>query len=238
MSPSRARATGGLGASEPGVVAVRPPALRIYLADDHPIVLAGVKALVTADAGLKVVGEAGDGRTALRQVTELKPDILILDISMPGLNGVQVAERLRLACPDCKVLILTVHEDRGYLRQLLDLGVAGYLLKRSAAEELIRAIEAIAAGGIYLDPAIAGMAVGMTASRPSDGASGAANLSQRELEVIKMTASGHSSKSMAAELGIAAKSVETYKARAMEKLCFRTRVELVRYAVSQGWLAG
>jgi len=136
------------------------------------------------------------------------------------------------------VLILTVHEDRGYLRQLLDLGVAGYLLKRSAAEELIRAIEAIAAGGIYLDPAIAGMAVGMTASRPSDGASGAANLSQRELEVIKMTASGHSSKSMAAELGIAAKSVETYKARAMEKLCFRTRVELVRYAVSQGWLAG
>jgi DNA-binding NarL/FixJ family response regulator len=220
------------------VVAVRPPALRIYLADDHPIVLAGVKALVTADAGLKVVGEAGDGRTALRQVTELKPDILILDISMPGLNGVQVAERLRLACPDCKVLILTVHEDRGYLRQLLDLGVAGYLLKRSAAEELIRAIGAIAAGGIYLDPAIAGMAVGMTASRPSDGASGAANLSQREIEVIKMTASGHSSKSMAAELGIAAKSVETYKARAMEKLCFRTRVELVRYAVSQGWLAG
>lgn len=238
MSPSRARAIGGVGASEPGVGAARPPALRIYLADDHPIVLAGVKALVTADAGLKVVGEAGDGRTALRQVTELKPDILILDISMPGLNGVQVAERLRLACPDCKVLILTVHEDRGYLRQLLDLGVAGYLLKRSAAEELIRAIGAIAAGGIYLDPAIAGMAVGMTASRPSDGASGAANLSQREIEVIKMTASGHSSKSMAAELGIAAKSVETYKARAMEKLCFRTRVELVRYAVSQGWLAG
>src|SRR5271165_6553072 len=96
-------------------------ALRVYLADDHPIVLAGVKALVTAEPGLEVVGEAGDGHTVLREAIALKPDILVLDISMPGLNGVKVAELLRPACPTCKILILTVHEDRGYVRQLLEL---------------------------------------------------------------------------------------------------------------------
>jgi DNA-binding NarL/FixJ family response regulator len=184
-----------------------------------------------------VVGEARDGRTTVRQATELKPDILILDISMPGLNGVRVVEMLGAACPTCRILILTVHEDRGYVRQLMELGVSGYLLKRSAAEELIRAINAIAVGGIYLDPAVAGMAVSTSASRQSDGSPGGADLSQRETNVVRLTASGHSNKSVAAELGIAVKSVETYKARAMEKLGFRTRVELVRFAISKGWLA-
>jgi DNA-binding NarL/FixJ family response regulator len=98
------------------------------LADDHPVVLAGVKALITTDEGLEVVGEAADGKAALRLATELNPDIMVLDISMPSLNGVKVDEMLRTACPNCKILALTVHEDRGYLRQLLELGVAGYML--------------------------------------------------------------------------------------------------------------
>lgn len=139
--------------------------LRVLLADDHPVVLAGVKALVTADAGLNVVGEAVDGLSALRLATTLQPDILILDISMPGFNGIKVAELVREACPDCKILVLTVHEDRSYLRELLEHGVAGYLLKRSAADELIRAIKAIAAGGLYLDPAVAGKVVGAPSQR-------------------------------------------------------------------------
>jgi len=213
------------------------PALRVLLADDHPVVLAGVKALVMADEGLEVVGEASDGPSALRMANELKPDILILDISMPGLNGVKVAETLRTSCPNCRVLALTVHEDRGYLRQLLELGVAGYLLKRSAAEELVRAIRAIAAGGLYLDPAVAGKAVGGTPTRLiGTGASETAELSEREIDVLRLTASGHSNKSMAHELNIGVKTVETYKARAMEKLGFKTRVELMRYAISKGWL--
>ncbi len=215
------------------------PALRVFLADDHPIVLAGIKALVTADGALEVVGEAADGRTALRLATELKPDILILDISMPGLNGVKVAELLRTACPKCRILALTVHEDRGYLRQLLELGIAGYMLKRSAAEELVHAIRAVAKGGLYLDPAVAEKAMGRTparADRPDSPES--VDLSDREIEVLRLTASGHSNKSMATELRIGVKTVETYKARAMEKLGFQTRVELVRYAVSKGWLAG
>jgi DNA-binding NarL/FixJ family response regulator len=212
-------------------------ALRVFLADDHPVVLAGIKALVTADPALQVVGEAADGRTAVRIAAELKPDIAILDISMPGLNGVKVAELLRAACPGCRILALTVHEDRGYLRQLLELGVCGYMLKRSAAEELVRAIWAVARGGIYLDPAVAAKAMGVTPTR-TIGTDSQENpdLSQREIDVVRLAACGHSNKSMATELRIAVKTVETYKARAMEKLGFQTRVELVRYAVSKGWL--
>ncbi len=213
-------------------------ALRVFLADDHPIVLAGIRALVDDDDGLEVVGQAADGRTALRLATELKPDIAILDISMPGLNGVKVAEVLRTACPDCKILALTVHEDRGYLRQLLELGIAGYMLKRSAAEELVRAIWAVAKGGLYLDPAVAGKAMGWTPPRTARPDCGEiVDLSEREIEVLRLTASGHSNKSMASTLRIGVKTVETYKARAMEKLGFETRVELVRYVVSKGWLA-
>lgn len=212
--------------------------LRIFLADDHPVVLAGIKALVTADTDFQVVGEASDGNTALRMATELSPDIVILDISMPGLNGVKVAELLREACPKCKVLALTVHEDSGYLRQLLELGIAGYLLKRSAAEDLVRAIRAIAKGGLYLDPAVAGKVIGGTPERKAGTEfRETVELSDRELEVLRLTASGHSNRSTANELHIGVKTVETYKARAMEKLGFQTRVELMRYAVSKGWLA-
>jgi DNA-binding NarL/FixJ family response regulator len=212
--------------------------LRVFLADDHPIVLAGVKTLITADLGLEVVGEARDGRTALRLATDLQPDIAVLDISMPGLNGVRLTEQLRVACPKCRILALTVHEDRGYLRQLLEVGISGYVLKRSAPEELIRAINAVAAGGLYLDPAIAGKAVGRPPPSVSDASSSEpADLSDREIEVLRLTASGHSNKSMAAELRVGVKTVETYKARAMEKLGFRTRVELVRYVLSKGWLS-
>ena len=215
-----------------------PPAtlMRVFLADDHPIVLAGVKALILEDGCFEVIGEAGDGPETLRQCVALRPDILVLDISMPGLNGVEVAEALLAECPACRILVLTVHEDRGYLRQLLKIGVSGYLLKRSAAEELTRALTAVATGGLYLDPAFAFLPVGSGASAPSEGVVNAVELSRREMDVIRLTASGHSNKSVAAELGIGVKSAETYKARAMEKLGFRTRVEVVRFALSQGWL--
>lgn len=213
-------------------------AVRILLVDDHPIVLAGVKALVMTDPDVEVVGEALDGLSCLRLAAELTPDIVVLDISLPDLNGIKVAERLRSECPDCKILTLTVHEDRGYLRQLLEVGISGYLLKRSATTELGRAISAVVAGGLYLDPAVAGMAVELRAPLPAETGVGAAELSQREIEVLRLAAFGHSNKSAAAILGIGVKSVESYKARAMEKLGFRTRVELVRFAVSEGWLAG
>jgi DNA-binding NarL/FixJ family response regulator len=212
--------------------------LRVYLADDHPVVLAGMKALVVSDPGLEVVGEARDGRTALRQAIALRPDVAVLDLSMPGLNGVEVARQLIAACPHCRVLVLTVHEDGAYLRQLLETGVVGYVLKRSATEELIRGIHAVAGGGIYLDPAIAGRAVGQAAHRAlaSADSSAGTDLSAREIEVLRLTAGGHSNKTIAARLLIGVRTVDTYKARAMVKLGFQNRVEVVRYALSKGWL--
>jgi DNA-binding NarL/FixJ family response regulator len=212
--------------------------LAVVLADNHPVVLAGIKALLMGDERFRVIGEARDGSGALQQCIALRPDILVFDPSAPGLNGVNVVEALLEARPASRILIFTEHEDGGYLRQLLKIGVAGYLLKRSAAEDLIRALTAIAAGGLYLDPAVAGLAVARGPRRRPERAAGQAVLSQREMDVIRLTASGHSNKSVATELGIGVKSAETYKARAMEKLGFRTRVEVVRYALGKGWLGG
>ena len=213
------------------------PKLRVFLADDHPVVLAGMRALGAGDPALEVVGEARDGRTALRMALELRPDVAVLDLSMPGMNGVDVARQLRADCPQCRVLALTVHEDGAYLRQLLEIGAVGYVLKRSAAEELLRAIHAVAAGGIYLDPAIAARVVGAGPHKAAESAPpGTAELSEREIEVLRLTSAGHSNKTIAARLRIGVKTVDTYKARGMAKLGFRSRVEVVRYALSKGWL--
>jgi DNA-binding NarL/FixJ family response regulator len=211
-------------------------ALRILMADDHPIVLAGLKALVQADARLQIVGEARDGRSALRLASSLRPDVIVLDLSLPELGGAEVVKALRAEQPDCRVLVLTVHEDRATLRQLLDLGVAGYLVKRSAADDLVRAIHAVAAGGTYLDPAIAGKVVsgGQSTSR-AQGENGV-ELSERETDVLRLIANGHSNKEISARLAISVKTIETYKARAMEKLGFKTRVDVVRFAAGKGWL--
>ncbi len=211
--------------------------LRIFMADDHPVVLAGLKALVQADSRLEIVGEARDGRTALRLAAASRPDVIVLDISLPEMNGADVARALLAEQPACRILVLTVHEDRATLRQLLDLGVAGYLVKRSAADDLIRAIHVVAAGGTYLDPAIAGKLVGNAGQNSSRAPGGpAAELSERETDVLRLIANGHSNKEISAQLGISVKTIETYKARAMEKLGFKSRVDVVRHAASKGWL--
>jgi DNA-binding NarL/FixJ family response regulator len=212
------------------------PRLRIVVADDHPVVLAGVKMLIDSSDDMIVVGEAADGHSALRLATDLQPDVLVLDISMPGLGGPKVAERLRATLPQSRILVHTVHEDMGYLRQMLELGVKGYILKRSAGDQLVRAIRAIAAGGVFIDPLIAGKLVGGASQKREAEIRPNADLSERESEVLKLTAAGYSHKEIATQLQVSVKSVETYKARGMEKLGFHTRVELVRYASSKGWL--
>jgi DNA-binding NarL/FixJ family response regulator len=211
--------------------------LRVLMADDHPIVLAGLKALVQADPGLQIIGEARDGRTALRLALSQRPDVVVLDISMPEMNGMEVARALLAEQPGCRILVLTVQEDRATLRQLLDLGVAGYLVKRSAADELLRAIHAVAAGGTYLDPTIAGKVVGGGSQGSTRSPGGpTVELSERETDVLRLIANGHSNKEISARLGISVKTIETYKARAMEKLGFKSRVDVVRHAASKGWL--
>src|SRR4051812_16162234 len=141
--------------------------LRVYLADDHVVVREGLKALVNAQPDMEVAGEAADGETACEQVPQLRPDVVVMDVSMPGVGGARATEQLRKACPQSKVLVLTVHEDKGYLRQLLEAGAAGYVLKRSAAAVLIGAVRAVAEGGVYLDPALAGKVVGGFVRRPA-----------------------------------------------------------------------
>lgn len=212
--------------------------IRVLLADDHAVVREGLKALIEAAPGLEVVGEAADGPTAVDQTARLAPDVLVVDISMPGFGGAEVTARVRAARPGQKVLALTVHEDRGYLRLLLEAGASGYVLKRAAADELVRAIRAVAAGGTYLDPSLAGAVVGAFAKTPPPGGAVTVELSDREGEVLRLIARGYSNKEIAARLDLSVKTVETYKARSAEKLGLRSRVDIVRYATQQGWLAG
>jgi len=207
------------------------------LVDDHPIVREGLKTLILTQPDMEVIGEASDGQEACQQASLLQPDLVIMDISMPGLSGTQATERLCRECPKVKVLVLTIHEDKGYIRQLLAAGAAGYVLKRAAGEELIHAIRVVSAGRTYLDPDMAGKVetgfVRRTGeSLPTKGPS----LSDRELEIAKLTASGHSNKEIGNLLDLSVKTVETYRTRGMEKLGLSSRVDLVRYAVQQGWL--
>ena len=209
--------------------------IKVALADDHPVVLAGIKALLENAPEVKLVGEARSGDEAFDLFCQAKPDVAILDISMPGLSGVELARRLAVECPSVKLLALTVHEDRAYVQLLLEAGARGYILKRSAAEDLLRAVRAVAEGGLYLDPAIAGKA--LTDSRqPAQGTSDAEKLSERERDVLRMASQGLSNKEIAARLDVAVKTVETYKARGSEKLGLRTRADIVRFAVENGWL--
>jgi DNA-binding NarL/FixJ family response regulator len=206
--------------------------LRVFLADDHLVVREGMKALVNAESDMEIIGEASDGREALHQATTLRPDVAILDLSMPGLTGVQVAQQLKPACPDTKILALTVQEDRSYLCELMGVGVSGYVLKRAAAEELIAAIRTVAAGGVYLDPVMAVKVVSPPPSPPVP----MMDLSDRERDVLQLIAQGYTNKEVGAQLNISIKTVETYKTRSMEKLSLRSRVDIVRYAFKAGWL--
>jgi DNA-binding NarL/FixJ family response regulator len=212
---------------------------RIALCDDHPIVLNGLQNLIESEPDFEIVGTATDGLAALRLIAEKLPDIALIDISMPELNGIALARRLRQEAPSVRVVVLTVYEDRAFLKQALDAGVRGYLLKRSAAESLIQAARAVLTGGIYVDPAMADRV--FVSNTPRQGRHGdkpmMPALTERESEVLKFTALGFTNKETARRLDIGVKSVETYKARGLEKLGLNTRAELVRYASAEGWLA-
>jgi DNA-binding NarL/FixJ family response regulator len=211
---------------------------RIVLADDHPIVLNGLRSLIAAADDLELVGEARSGTEALKVIREKKPDVAVIDISMPELNGIVLSRRLAKEAASVKILILTLHEDRAYLRQAIDAGVCGYVLKRSAAEGLVRAIRAVVTGGLYVDPAIANRLFDST-SRQGTGprSGGMPDLTDREGDVLKLVALGYTNKEIARQLDVGVKSVETYKSRGVEKLGLKTRAEIVRYASAQGWLS-
>lgn len=210
--------------------------LKVFLADDHPVVRAGLKALIDDESDMEVVGEAKNGREAFERIDLKPPDVVVIDISMPEMTGAQVTEKLRQKHPGLRVLALTVHEERSYLRQILHAGAAGYVLKRAASDELIRAIRAVAAGETYIDSRVAGNLVTTFVGPKAAVTAPGAELSERETEVIRLIAQGFTNKEVGATLGVSAKTVETYKTRSMIKLGLRGRVELVQAAVERGWL--
>jgi DNA-binding NarL/FixJ family response regulator len=211
--------------------------LRIFLAEDHSMVREGLKALINAHADLEVIGEAGDGRSAVQQAKELQPDIVVIDVSMPKMNGQEATSKILEVCPQVKVLALTRHTDTGFIQQLFRAGASGYVLKQSAAARLIEAIHTIAAGNHFIDPAITGKVISSYANRQIKLNMGAQNsLSDREEEVIKMVAWGYSNKEIASRLDISVKTVEAHKSKSMKKLDLRSRIDVVRYALLQGWL--
>jgi DNA-binding NarL/FixJ family response regulator len=213
--------------------------MRILIVEDHEIVREGVRVMLNSQSDMEVVGEASDGRMALRMATEMKPDIVVMDISMPDMNGLQATEKLKQQYPDMKIVTLTRHTDLGFLQQILAAGASGYVLKQSASKELLRAIRAVATGGKHLDPAIASKVIdGFAPERPKTQPGHNVNLSDRESEVLRLIAVGYSNKEIAAQMEISVKTVEVHKANAMRKLEMRSRIDIVRYAVLQGWLQG
>ncbi len=217
-----------------------PRTISVIIADDHPVVREGLRTVVEAQSEMVVLAEASDGQEAWQRSCELKPDVLVLDISMPGVGGAEAAERIGRDCPDVRVLALTMHEERGYVSRLIRSGASGYVLKRSAASELVRAIRAVAAGGMYVDPSLAGSLLSTQQSKPTgthaDRLGGLASLTPRETEVLRLVARGHSNKEVAAALEISVKTVETHKANAMTKLGLKSRAALVRFGIEERWL--
>jgi DNA-binding NarL/FixJ family response regulator len=211
--------------------------LRILVADDHAIVRQGLKLLIDSQQDMQVVAEVADGHAALEQAEALKPDIVIMDISMPGMNGLTATRTLKQRQPTITIVALTRHEDETYLEELLRAGASAYILKQSAPADFLQAIRAVAAGGIYLDPAMTSrVAGGLLAGKPHVNAQTSAKLTERESEVLRLVAVGHSNVEIAARLGIAVKTVEVHKANAMRKLGLTGRVDVIRYGVLQGWL--
>lgn len=211
--------------------------LRILLAEDHKVMREGLRMVVNRETSMEVVGEADNGATAVALALELRPDVVVMDVSMPELNGLKAMEALNRLMPEAKILILTRHTDTSYVQQLLQSGARGYVLKQSPSDELVRAIQRVAAGQTYLDPAVTEQAIGAGSSRPGTrGSTAAKTLSRREEEVLRLVALGFLTKEIAARLAISMKTVETHKANAMTKMGMHTRIDIVRYAVLQGWL--
>ncbi len=211
--------------------------VRVLIAEDHGTVRESFRLLLDSQPDIEVVGLAADGREAVRFASELLPDVVLMDISMPGVSGLQATLGLRGSCPQVRVLALTRHDDYGFLTEMLRAGACGYVLKQSSSDDLLTAVRAVAAGLNYLDPAVTGKLLGGYAGRGSDSSRGQGEaVSEREEEVLRLIALGHSNKEIAARLDLSVKTVEAHKANAMRKLGLAARTDIVSYAIFRGWM--
>lgn len=213
--------------------------IRIVLADDHAMLRAGLRMLINAQPDMEVVGEASEGRVAIERATALRPDVMVLDLAMAGLGGLAALPILTEKVPETKVLVLTMYDDAGYLRQVLDAGASGYLVKKAADMELLSAIRTVSQGEMYVHSSLTKALVGglLENRREARGSDRVEELSERELQVLGLLAHGYTNQQMADELFLSVKTIETYRSRLMEKLQVRTRAELVRYAMQKGLLS-
>lgn len=210
------------------------PPIRVVLADDHAAVRQALRLLLDAQPDLDVVGEAADGEEAVRAAVDLTPDVLVMDVSMPRMNGLQATGVVATRAPDVKVLALTRHSEASYVTELLRAGASGYALKQSSPAELIEAIRSVASGRPWLaTQASHALATSHVRTRPAQPAP---DLSPREAQILRLVAWGHSNKVIAAHCGLSVKTVEVHKANSMRKLGLESRYDIVRYALLRGWL--
>lgn len=211
--------------------------IRVLIADDHSVLRAGLRLLLSAQSDIDVVGEAADGLEVSRRARELRPDIVLLDLSMPGPPSGNVIREVLRACPKTRVLILTMHDDAAYLRSALSAGAAGYLVKKAADSELMSAIRAVHAGRTFVDlTQTPGLAQPLVPGQVTGQWQPPKNLSRREREVLRLLAQGHSNQQIADKIRLSVKTVETYRTRLSEKLGLKGRAELYRFAAESGIL--
>ncbi|MDO8613708.1 MAG: response regulator transcription factor [Dehalococcoidia bacterium] len=210
--------------------------VRVLIVDDHVIVRDGVRMILEAQPDIEVVGEASDGREALERTRQLLPSVVLMDIAMPGMNGLEATAAIRQELPDVQVLILTMHEDYEYFFEVLRAGASGYALKGASSNDLVSAIRAVHQGGVYLHPAVAKNLVSDYVKRMEPGEDRARydGLSDRERQVLKLVAEGKTSQQIAEELFLSVNTVQTHRAHIMEKLGLHNRTDLIRYALRKG----
>jgi len=213
---------------------------RLILVDDHPVVLAGLQALVLTQPDLELIGQASSASEALALVRGQHPDLVILDMGLPGMSGLMLAERILEGAPDIRIIMLTHYEEPSYVQKALRTGIRGYVLKASASEKVTQAIRTVLSGGVYIDSDLEDFRSDWirklcpTAGVPSATAND--TLTYREMQVLRLAAVGHSSKEIARRVGLGIKSVETYRYRACKKLMLHSRLDIIRYGASHGWI--
>jgi DNA-binding NarL/FixJ family response regulator len=208
---------------------------RVLIAEDHGTMREGLKLLFDGEPDMEVVGEAADGREAVRLAKKLLPDVVVMDVSMPGWDGLQATRALSETCPEVRVLALTRHADHSYLSEMLKAGAKGYVLKQSSSADLLSALRAVVSGQHYLDPVVTAKVMDAYTGTRLKGET-AESISEREEEVLRLIALGHSNKEIAARLDISVKTVESHKANAMRKLGLGGRTDVVSYAIFRGWM--
>ena len=209
---------------------------RVFLVDDHTVLRDGLKSLLGYETDIEVVGDAADGREAISAVEAAKPDVVITDISMPGLNGIETVRILRQEHPYLKLIVLSMHASEEYVAQVLQAGANGYVVKQSDASEVLTAIRAVMGGGAYLSPAISKYLIdGYLSQNPEDYV--ALKLTTREREVAQLIAEGASTREISDQLTISVKTVETHRMNLMKKINARTHADIIKYAIKKGWIS-